>query len=56
LISCTQSGPAGGFDARVGMHGGTNPLLKVLVTGIWQIYRLARSGGNGQIAAVGAHL
>ena len=36
------------------MHGGTNPLLKVLVTGIWQIYRLARSGGNGQIAAVGA--
>jgi hypothetical protein len=38
----------------MGMHGGTNPLPKALVTGIWQIYRLARSGSNGQIAAVGA--
>jgi hypothetical protein len=34
------------------MHGGTNPLARALGRGTRQFYRLARSGGNGQIAAV----
>jgi hypothetical protein len=28
LISCTQPGPAGGFEARVGMQGSTNPSVR----------------------------
>jgi hypothetical protein len=28
LISCTQSGPAGGLGARVGMQGGTKPVAR----------------------------
>jgi hypothetical protein len=39
-----------GLAARVGMQGGTKPLARALVTGIWQVYALAASGGNGQIA------
>jgi hypothetical protein len=35
------------------MHGGANPLAGALAKGMWQIYRLARPGGNRQIAAGG---
>jgi hypothetical protein len=39
--------------ARAGMHGGTNPLATVFGRSMRQIYRLAGSGGNRQIATVG---
>jgi hypothetical protein len=52
LISCAQSGPEGTLHARVGMQGGTNPLESALGKGMRQSYRLARPGGNGQIAAL----
>ena len=38
------------------MHGGTNPLARALGRGTRQFYRLARSGGKGQIAAVSVSL
>jgi hypothetical protein len=40
------------LTARVGMQGGTNPLATVFGSSMRQIYRLAGSGGNREIAAV----
>jgi hypothetical protein len=52
LISCTHPGPEGALYARVGMQGGTNPPESASGKGMRQSYRLARPGGNGQIAAL----
>jgi predicted acylesterase/phospholipase RssA len=44
LISCTQSGPAGGLAARVGMQSSTKPLGGGV--SMASLYRLVASAGN----------